>query len=82
MSDQDQILACKPSLPTMAAASVPVDRRTVLLVADSQNSTEDNAGTPADKKHLNVPFDIEAAQPLRGKFRTTGIVLMCCVSLL
>jgi hypothetical protein len=82
MSDQDEISASKPPPPAMAATSVLEDGKTASISANAQSSTENSTESPSDKKHGNDSLDVEAAEPPRGRFRTIGIVLMCCVSLL
>jgi hypothetical protein len=79
MSDQDGISASKPP-PAMAATSVLEDGKTGSISANAQNSTGNSTENPSDKKHGNDSLDVETAVPPRGRFRTIGIVLMCCVS--
>lgn len=83
MSDQAEISASKQAPPpAMAATSVLEDEKTASISADAQSSAEKSTESPSDKKYSNDSLDIEAAAPPRGRFRTIGIVLMFCVSLL
>ena len=80
MSDHDELSASKPPPPATAAISVLEDGEAAFISSNPQICTENSTESPPDKKHGNDLLDVEAAEPLRGRFRTIGIVLMCCVS--
>ena len=82
MSGQDELSASKPPPPAVEAISVLEDGKAASISSNAQGCTDNSTESPSDKKHGNDSLDFEAAEPLRGRFRTIGIVLMCCVSLL
>jgi hypothetical protein len=81
MSNEDEISAAKPPPPTMGAAAVLEDQNTVSASAHADSSTESpNTASPSKNPGIES-FDVESTNPPRSRFRTSGIVLMCCVRL-
>lgn len=80
MSDRDEISAIMPPAPTMGATAALEDQETVPTHAPGNTETPSTESAPNKKPEIES-FDVEAAEPARSRSRTSGIVLMCCVSL-